>query len=226
MHRASARSARRSSMPSEADQKTPGMPTRLGLRPTRRPCPRPSQRIGGKRDERVLLLRRRTCSKSGTAGLGQNQQSRTIRSRPLLSPACATGDRSPTDCWFPCAAGVRQTACCSSIATRARLRLRASRVGYGRRVHRRPPDAPEGDTRGPQGVRWCRGFSWRRGTPTKVAMGDDTPECQCSAQTPPDLAQDRGCRASTGGAVVAVHGPRNAHNRQVAPIQLTRREPR
>jgi hypothetical protein len=42
----------------------------VSLRPTRRPCPRPSQRIGGKRDERVLLLRRRTCSMSGTAGLG------------------------------------------------------------------------------------------------------------------------------------------------------------
>ena len=33
MHRASVRSARRSSMPSQADQKTPRMPTRLGLRP-------------------------------------------------------------------------------------------------------------------------------------------------------------------------------------------------
>jgi hypothetical protein len=84
VHRASARSARRSSMPSEADQKTPCMPTRLGLPPTRRPCPRPSQSIGGKRDERVLLLRRRTCSMSGTAGLPRVGRA---RSRPLRPPA-------------------------------------------------------------------------------------------------------------------------------------------
>ena len=71
-------------MPSEADQKTPCMPTRLGLPPTRRPCPRPSQRIGGKRDERVLLLRRRTCSMSGTAGLPRVGRA---RSRPLRPPA-------------------------------------------------------------------------------------------------------------------------------------------
>ena len=66
------------------DQKTPCMPTRLGLPPTRRPCPRPSQRIGGKRDERVLLLRRRTCSMSGTAGLPRVGRA---RSRPLRPPA-------------------------------------------------------------------------------------------------------------------------------------------
>ena len=114
-----------------------------------------------------------------TSSLGRSAQDRCFR---LLAQLAIAAQRTAG---FHARRAVRQTACCSSIATRARLRLRASRVGYGRRVHRRPPDAPEGDTRGPQGVRWCRGFSWRRGTPTKVAMGDDTPECQCSAPNSP-----------------------------------------
>jgi hypothetical protein len=98
VHRASARSARRSSMPSEADQKTPCMPTRLGLPPTRRPCPRPSQRIGGKRDERVLLLRRRTCSMSGTAGLGyrgsQRERAQTAPT-PVVASNLPSARRAP-----------------------------------------------------------------------------------------------------------------------------------
>ena len=92
------------------------MPTRLELRPTRRPCPRPSQRIGGKRDERMLLLRRRTCSMSGTAGLGLQAAAR---------PATPASDE-PSRC-----------------ATRRRHKVTASGDARDRALTDRAADAPE-----------------------------------------------------------------------------------